>query len=411
MSKKIFIGLSNISSIIPSLVYGFEKLNFKTLTAVHTITSPIITTQIDYNFSKMKRYWFGGLRPRSLQFKLQEYFKPENRIWRKAKKECDTFIFIWDSFKKDFSDYEILKKEGKTIITLFVGSDIRWYNAMKQHFISLNLEPIKYESYDLSLNHLETKLRYLRTVEKYSDAIFSMPTQSQLGLRPYQYFNFPCIIEKIPHNPFQRKIPHIIHAPSDRKIKGTETILKAIDILKNEGLSFEFELLENIPNEVIIEKYADADIVVGQLSKVLGKQGVEVLSCGTVLATGLSRECVLSDVYLKENPAVHIDINNIVEKLRFLILNYDVRVELAQKGRAFTEKYHDVKLFCNHILQAVNTSYDKKNNYVHPLFFREDYIPESKEAINIYNNWTNYVSDCDWYKKNIKSGERSGLVF
>jgi hypothetical protein len=47
----------------------------------------------------------------------------------------------------------------------------------------------------------------------------------------------------------------------------------------------------------------------------------------------------------------------------------------------------------------------------YPTFFRDNFIPESEEAAAVYNKWNNYVKDCDWYKKHVKTGERAGLSF
>lgn len=44
-------------------------------------------------------------------------------------------------------------------------------------------------------------------------------------------------------------------------------------------------------------------------------------------------------------------------------------------------------------------------------FFRNEFIPESAEALSVYNKWTETVKDCNWYKKTIKPGKRAGLIF
>ncbi len=411
MIRKVFIGTQNIASQIPDWKKGFNANGVETMTAISEVNSVIISGEVDYNFSTMKRYWFGGLRPRSLQLKLQEYFRPNKRVWRKAIRECDAFMFIWDSFQPDKSDYKTLKEKGKKIITLFCGDDIRWYYAMKQHFSSEGHAPLEYPDYDYSLMHLESKLNYLRIAEKYSDIIVSVPDQSQMALRPYMFFSTIIDIESIKENTNQAQVPLIVHAPSNREIKGTKYILQAIEKLQANGIKFEFKLVENVSHAEALKYYEQADIVIGQLGGGLGKQGMEVLASGAVLLNGLHRMCVISDQYLEEIPAINIDKGNIFTVLSEIIPDLSKRKELAKKGRAFIEKYHNPVTMTKKILMALEKDSLKMDCDIYPTFFREQFIPESKESIQVYNKWTDTVKDCVWYKKYVKPGEHEGLKF
>jgi hypothetical protein len=409
--KKIFIGNQNISSQISDWKYGFNQNGVGTLTAVSNFNSVIVNRDVDYNLSEMKRYWFGGVRPRTLQKKLQDHFSPNRRLFRKAVRECDTFMFICTTFQNDFSDYEILKRKGKKIITLFIGDDVRWYEAMRQHFSAEGIPPIKYPEYDHSLTNLISKLRFLRTAEKYSDLIISVPDQSQLALKPYKYFSTIINTQSIKENTAQSQVPLVIHAPSDRIIKGTEHILDAVNKLKSEGLQFEFKLIENMPHTDVLGWYEKCDVVIGQLGIGLGKQGMEVLATGKVLLTGLHPMSAPNKNYTNDNPSVNISKENIAEKLREVILNYDERCHLAKRGRAFIEKYHSPVTMCREILQLLQTSEERRTYDIHPLFFREQFIPESEESLEVYNQWTEFVKQESWYKKYVKPGERKGLRF
>jgi hypothetical protein len=65
----------------------------------------------------------------------------------------------------------------------------------------------------------------------------------------------------------------------------------------------------------------------------------------------------------------------------------------------------------NDVLKMLNGNVSNSQSEFQPTFFRHFFIPESKESIDEYNKWNQYVSDCDWYKKNIQGGERSNLLF
>ncbi len=111
----------------------------------------------------------------------------------------------------------------------------------------------------------------------------------------------------------------------------------------------------------------------------------------------------------KECPIVDVNPDTLYEKLKELIVNFEYRQELAEKGRPYVEKYLDVRHFCNKVLEIVSGK-EPEYDYV-PTFFRDEFIPENQEYTNIYNESIKEVMNCDWYKQRIKSGEREGLHF
>tara|TARA_B110000046_G_scaffold168490_1_gene186922 strand:+ start:4907 stop:6148 length:1242 start_codon:yes stop_codon:yes gene_type:complete len=410
-SPKIFIGNNDVASQISDLKLVFKDLGFETLTVTDRPNASIIRGNVDYNFTEHKKLWFGGVRPRILQKWLQEKQHIEYKVWRQALKECDVFIFIWSSFQPDYSDFIELKKRGKTLINCFVGDDARWYYAAKQEYEHHGMIAPEYEAnYNYGTTGLLRRLRHVRMAERYCDAIFSRYDQGQLQLRPYYRWNMMVMSDQIPHNPTQRKVrPKILHAPSNRKAKGTEFVLDAFDKLKNEGLDFEVVLLENVPNEKAIEIYSDADVIIDQLIfPGTGKFSTEGLAAGKVVMSHMAY-----DNYPQKNPkdCPIIDVNpsTIYHELKSIISDLPKRQQLANIGRDYVNKYLDVKIFCQTILDL----HDKKEvpfDY-EPDFFREHFVPESEESKIEYNKWTEFVKNCDWYKELVPSGKRDGLFF
>jgi oligoribonuclease NrnB/cAMP/cGMP phosphodiesterase (DHH superfamily) len=68
-----------------------------------------------------------------------------------------------------------------------------------------------------------------------------------------------------------------------------------------------------------------------------------------------------------------------------------------------------MEIFCQKVLD-IHSKKEFEADY-HPTFFRDKFIPESKEALAEYNKWNKFVSETDWYKKTVKKGERRGLKF
>jgi len=413
MSRKIFIGLNNLGGLLTEMKYVFGKLNVETLTATFGDPGPIIYGGgVDYDFSQYKKRMYTPVRPLWLREWLREKDHIEKKVWRKALKECDVFIYIWRrAFKEGYADYSELKKSGKKIINIFCGDDVRWYHSQKQEFESYGMRSITYENdYDYSQEGLYKKLLLLRNAEKHSDLIFSRLDQAQLELRPYYRWNMMVVTDNLKHYPNQReKNPIIAHAPTARKVKGTEYVLAAFEKLKNDGIEFTPLLIEKIPNNKALELLGNTDILIDQLIiPGTGRLATEGLALGKVVMAHMAY-----DKYPQKNPSecpiIDVNPDTLYNKLKELILNYDKRKAMALRGREYVFNYLDMNIFCQRIIDLLD---GKKIDYdYYPSFFRENFIPESKDAAQMYNEWTATVKDCDWYKKHIPSGERSGLIF
>ena len=409
--KKIFIGNTDVASILSDLKIAFAELGIETITVMDSETSVLDRCEVDYKFIDYKRFWFGGVRPRSLQKWLQERQHIEKRVWRKAIKECDIFIFIWSTFKFDYSDLAELKGLGKKVFFLFCGDDARWYYAAKQEYEYYGLKVIEYdENYDYSIKGLEARLRRVRLAERYSDFIFSRLDQAQLELRPYYRYHMWVDSKLIKHQPSQRQDnPIVAHAPSHRLLKGTSYVLDAFKRLQSEGISFTPILIENTPNRKALEIYADADIVIDQLIITgTGKLASEALAAGCVVMAHMAYEKYPQNNPL-ECPIIDVNSENIYESLKSIILDYDKRVKLAGRGRDYVLRHLDVRNFCRKILN-LSDGHNLPYDYI-PEFFRNRFIPESEESIPIYNKWNESVNQTEWYSNYVKPGQRSGLNF
>ncbi|MFB3764141.1 MAG: glycosyltransferase family 4 protein [Methanotrichaceae archaeon] len=131
----------------------------------------------------------------------------------------------------------------------------------------------------------------------------------------------------------------ILHAPSKRMIKGTEHILGAIDKLKSEGYKIELILVENTPHDRAIEYYKQADIVVDQL--LIGWYGMLAQEC---MALGKPVCVYIRDdlkPYMPFSPVLNTSTENIVENLRLLVTDQDLREDLGAEGRKYVEQVHD----------------------------------------------------------------------
>jgi len=410
MSKKVFIGLSDIASFIDDWGAGFKENNIRTLKGSVSLQMPVQNSKLDFVIQRVQDK-IGYFKPRRISVRLKPWWnkKVEAYFFEKAVKECDIFIFIWQSFKQDFSDYKYLKEKKKKIITIFVGDDVRWFEAAKQEFNLVNLPQIEYEDYDYTPIALTKKLMCLRTAEKYSDIILSQPNHSQLSLRPYNNISLPIIAENYSENSRQRSIPILVHAPTSVG-KGTNLIEPVIEQLKKDGLVFEYKRIENMPRKMALEVYRNADIIIDQLlTPGGGKFSHEGLALGKVVLTLMAYDRY-DQKKPKECPIVDVNGDNLYNVLKQLIPDQPKRANIASKGRPYIEAFHNPKQIVADLLVQLDNLDNHSPDFL-PVFFRERFQSESPEATKVYNEWTSTVRNCDWYKRSITPGERAGLIF
>jgi len=409
---KIFIGLLDIASQISDWKKGFSELGYDTLTASIKKQHVVQRNEVDIDISSLWRFSYRGVRPRKLQSWLQDKWDfNKNRVFRKALKECDIFIMIGSGFYRHYEDFKIIKESGKKLICIFTGDDSRWYHCMKQEFEKFGMDPMVYEpGYDYSLFNLEQHLEHLRNAEKYADVIVSIPNQAQMALRPYHLFFCAINIDHFSYKEGQRIVPKVIHAPSNPHFKGTEHFLSAVKRLKNEGVAFEFELIQGLPNMEAIQKYRDADIILNQVyAPCGGKLAHEGMALGKVVLTRMGYDKGYDEKTPLDCPLIDISATSVYEKLKEVILDIELRKKVGAQGRSYVEKYNQSKIVAERILNLLNDS-DKKPDF-EPDFFRDHFVPESKEAAVIYNKWNKFVSDCSWYKQSVGSFKRDLLEF
>lgn len=405
---KVFIGLTDIASQISQYKAGFNNNKVETITVVRDIGTKRNSKELyDFNLSEGKKIVGNVILVKWINKYLK--YKYKRKIWHKAIKECDIFIFIWSTFKSNYSDIEKLKKLNKKVIVIFVGSDIRWKRAMEQEFIHSGLDPIEYANYIESIEYLEQKLKYLRIAEKYADVIYSIPNQSQLSLRPYFLFKYPLNLCDYVEN-IKTSIDEIvvIHAPTYPEVKGTKYVVKAFEKLKSEGINFKIKMIKDLPFRDIVNEYSNADILVGQLlAPGGGKQEREALASGTVVLSNMSYDKYEQKIPLG-CPIIDVNKDNLYHELKEIIINHEKRESIAKQGRKWVEDNYNVNNLVMEILDNLEnprTTYD----FI-PTFFREKYIPEYYE-IGTLNHFNHIVKDTIWYKQYVQSGEREGLLF
>ncbi len=406
--RKVFIGCTDIASLIQEFRTGFAALGIETFTVVHQ-QSVIQGSAVDINVgaSLPRAEWFSdattGDQVRAIVRNELTQF-----AWNRAMSECDTFLFLWNSFTPDFRDLLELRQLGKRIVWWFLGEDSRWRGAFDEEMRHYGLAPLRY-AYPLTADALTQRLLRLRWAELLSDAVFNTPSQAGLALRPYyDALPYPLNVARIEEGREQRERPVVVHAPSSRDKKGTTEILGVLEELHREGIDFDLELIENLPHAAAMERYRNADVLVGQLYGVtLGRQDRELLAQGRVVVGGISAG-MYPQRLPEDFPAVPAHTpDQLRNVLRRILPGAAERRAIAARGRPFVAHYHDPARACRKILDVL--AGDSEPDFI-PEFFRNSFTPE-EELLPVYNATNELVSPAEWYKSGVAKGERAGLRF
>jgi hypothetical protein len=185
--------------------------------------------------------------------------------------------------------------------------------------------------------------------------------------------NIPLDLSQFKFNVPGRNKPLILHAPSVPEAKGTDVVLTAIKELEQEGLQFDFRFIKNMPNSELLELLSESDIVIDELySATVGGLSAEAMATGNaVLVRYMADYC-----QVPENcPAINVNKFTLKDNLRKIILDVELRKELANRGRPYVENANDHIKICKDLLnwlaQKDNLNYD-----FHPTFYKKFRIPE-----------------------------------
>lgn len=273
----------------------------------------------------------------------------------------DCYIQIYNSgLWEEERQLQYLKNKNKKIITIFVGSDIRDYFLFKEHY---NLKNWNFTP-EMNAPGGIKKEKKLRLHEKYSDTIFSVPDQSIIAKRPYFHFQIPLNTNKFIFNIPEREIPIVLHAPSKPYFKGSDLIIESLNKLKNDGIQFELRLLENIRHDELLKELTNADILVDEVIL----HGPGFLSFEAMLSG-----CAVATRYFEDSPASfrppiwNINEDNIMQQLKILLTNKDLRMDLAKQGRNYALENNNIKKVAADILSKISSDDfdyypDKSNN-------------------------------------------------
>jgi hypothetical protein len=151
-----------------------------------------------------------------------------------------------------------------------------------------------------------------------------------------------------PVPPSDRARPLVVHAPSDRRRKGTEHVVRAC-----EELGVELDVVERLPHDEARLRYERADLVVEQLNA--GWHGVfalDAMALGKPVVTYLKDDVVrrTEEAFGVRVPIVSATKETLTARLRPLVDSPAERRRIGAESRAYVERVHDIDQVADRLL-------------------------------------------------------------
>jgi glycosyltransferase involved in cell wall biosynthesis len=225
----------------------------------------------------------------------------------------------------------LLKRLGKTVLVTYQGCDVR-----------------PKASCPCRKPHCFAEDRYrapaAQRVLRRADRVFYLNPDLRRWLPgatfcPYANVD-PRRVQPVTPPPSQEVI--VLHAPTDRDIKGTNHVVRAVELLRNEGLPVRLDLVEGVTHEEVLDRCARSHVVVDQL--LLGWYGgfaVEAMALGRPVLAFIEEAEQDDNPFGASLPIVRTTPQSLADDLRALVEDPQLRIDRGQAGRRFVEERHD----------------------------------------------------------------------
>lgn len=369
---KIFLGLTDIANVTENFAKGFRALGHEVFTCVWNRS--YFYPDTNYDLVIDKRPAGKSSKPSLITLlgmttRLLELFKKKN--------SCDLYILYSPAVLPLGPFLKLLRRQNKKIVCIFWGSDIRYWYALQEEMQQLGIDKEMEPFFEFAKQRVGgsyfDKLNTVRAAEKYADLILSQPEYSQLLRRPHNRATIPLDLDAFKPVTEERGKPLILHAPSVPEAKGTDRILKAIKSLKSEGIEFDFQKVEKMPNSKLRNLLNEADILVDQLYST---------TIASVASEAMASGCAVLARYLPDYskvempcPVVNTNIFTFKDDLRALILDKGRRQELSEAGPNYVRRVNDCTKVAARILEALEKPEDQEYDF-YPTFNKTFAMPK-----------------------------------
>jgi hypothetical protein len=270
-----------------------------------------------------------------------------------ATREYDVFHFNFGQtlltvrqFGHVFDELAWLKRRGKTVFVTYQGCDVRPKTAC----------PCRQP-------HCFAEDRYRQPAAQralaLADRVFYLNPDLRNWLPGATFTPYASVdarlIDAVPEPVGDEII--VVHAPTDVDIKGTSHVVRAVETLRGEGLPVRLDLVEGAARDEVLRRIGNGHILVDQL--LLGWYGavaVEAMAVGRPVLCYVREEEPMDNPFGAELPIVRTMPETLVEDLRQVVRDRELRGRLGMEGRCFAASRHDPREIVKTVLSSIEAS-------------------------------------------------------
>jgi len=243
----------------------------------------------------------------------------------------------------DRRDLPFWKALGKKIFVTYQGCEVRFRSATWQRPYS----PCQPGICDIAACDAayEAKLRrWAAEIQRWADKVFCLNPDLMAHVPSAEFLPYVALPTQLPELPPKpcRVGRRIVHAPSNRSIKGTEFVVAASQTLQATH-PHELQLVEFLPRDEALETYAQADVLVDQLR--LGWYGavaVEAMARGVPVVAYLNDDDLarIPPAMREDLPIQNATPESLPSVLARLLEDDGLRQDLGRRGQQFVRRWH-----------------------------------------------------------------------
>lgn len=277
----------------------------------------------------------------------------------------DTFIFIFGHgmffYNKYLSKIEeleffILKLFHKKMIMWLCGSDSRAPYCDVYLYRCAN-------ELDRLYRATQKRSKRIKMLEKYM-ILIDGGASSHFHRKPYLIYN--CIgipidrKEKVHINKKDNAKPTILHAPSNKKGKGTEAIRNILNEIEKEGYDFNYVEVSGVTHDIILEKMAESDIVIDQLysdTPMAGFAAEASINEIPVIVSGYYAEVCKEALPQPFPPTLYCKPDELKEKIIYLLEHKEEREQIGKMETEYVENHCLSTIVASKFLKIFDNTY------------------------------------------------------
>lgn len=280
----------------------------------------------------------------SLTGHISPLFSSADKGWKRKIARFLGVIYLRMLFLVELRLYRLFRRP---MFVHYQGDDARQGDFCRAHFSHSIAQYVDAGYYSAESDAL--KRRMIRRMSHYCSQVYAVNPDlmyvlgSNARFVPYSHISLE---EWQPlYTQLERRPLRIGHAPSNRKVKGTDIILEALAQLADEGYEYELVLVEGLSNDLARKKYEQIDVLIDQLhAGWYGGLAVEAMALGKpVMAYIRDEDLQFIPAGMKEDlPLLRVTTETIKEDLKRLIeMPREDLFALAQRSRRYVERWHD----------------------------------------------------------------------